>query len=63
MQTNREVLLTVKEAEERLNRKAVTIRKWVAQRRLTVVRLNRSILIPEREIDRIITESTIPARQ
>ena len=56
-------MLTVAEAAERLGFKEVTIRKKLAAREITKVRLGRSIRIPASEISRIIRENTIPRRE
>jgi len=56
-------MLTVAEAAERLGLKEVTIRKKLAAREITKVRLGRAIRIPASEISRIIRENTIPRRE
>ena len=58
-----ENMLTVAEAAERLGLKEVTIRKKLAAREITKVRLGRAIRIPASEISRIIRENTIPRRE
>lgn len=52
---------TVTEAAEELGLSVHTIRAWVAERRITHLRLGRAIRIPAAEIRRIIEASTIPA--
>jgi excisionase family DNA binding protein len=52
---------TVAEAAEELGLSVHTIRAWVAERRLTHLRLGRAIRIPAAEIRRVIEASTIPA--
>jgi hypothetical protein len=37
------------------------IRRWIAIRKLPVVRLNRMVRVPEDAIERLVAESTIPA--
>jgi excisionase family DNA binding protein len=56
-----EALRTVAETAKRLNVKDGTVRAWAAQRRFTYVKIGRALRIPEREIDRLIAASTIPA--
>lgn len=55
-------LLRVDESADRLGMKVVTIRSWVAKRKIGFVRLGRSIRIPESEISRLISENTVPPR-
>jgi excisionase family DNA binding protein len=56
-------LVTVSEAARSLGLAQVTLRAWIAQRRIGVVRLGRAVRIPLTEIDRLIERSTVPARQ
>lgn len=56
-------LLTVAAVAEMLGLKESTIRAWVAQRRIAIVRLGRAIRIPVEETNRLIAQGTIPARQ
>lgn len=56
-------LLTVNEAAGSLGLAPVTLRAWIAQRRIGVVRLGRAVRIPLSEIDRLIERSTVPARE
>lgn len=58
-----EKLLRVDEYADRTGMKVVTIRSWIAKRRITFVRLGRSIRIPESELSRLISENTVPARE
>ena len=57
--------LTVKAAAERLGVTEKTIRKWLAERRLPYLKLGKSqtssVRIPEKALERLIRESTIPA--
>ena len=57
-----QTLLRVDESADRLGMKVVTIRSWIAKRKIGFVRLGRSIRIPESEISRLISENTVPAR-
>jgi excisionase family DNA binding protein len=56
------LLISVEEAARRLGLKQVTIRLWVACRKMTSVKLGRRVLIPESEIDRLIKQGLRPAR-
>ena len=57
-------LLTVVQAARMLALKESTIRAWLLKRRLAKVRVGgRAIRIPVAEIQRIISEGTIPARE
>ena len=57
-------LLTISEVAARLALKPCTVRAWLLRRRLTKVRVGRrAIRIPASEIERIIIEGTIPARE
>jgi len=40
-----------------------TFRVWIAQQRIGIVRLGRAIRIPLEEIERMIIEGTVPARE
>ena len=52
---------SVKEAAGLLGLAEVTIRVWLAQRRLEHVRMGRAVRIPVGEITRIIEQGTVPA--
>ena len=52
---------TVSEAAEELGLSVHTIRAWIADRRISYLRLGRAIRIPAAEIRRIIEQSTVPA--
>ena len=56
-------MLTVRQASDRLGLRESTIRAWIAQRRIGIVRLGRAVRIPSEELDRLIAENTIPARR
>ena len=51
------------EAAEYTGTKPPTWRKWIAERRVTVVRLGRAVRITIEEIDRLLNESVVPARE
>jgi excisionase family DNA binding protein len=56
-------LLTVPQAAEALSLRPKTVRAWIAARRLAIVRLGGAIRIPAGEIDRLIEDGRIPARE
>jgi excisionase family DNA binding protein len=57
-------LLRVEEFAARLNIKPATARAWLLKRRIARVRIaSRAIRIPASEVERIIAEGTIPARE
>jgi excisionase family DNA binding protein len=56
-------MLNVRQTAERLGLKESTVRAWIAQRRIGVVRLGRAIRVRPDEVERLIAEGTIPARQ
>jgi excisionase family DNA binding protein len=60
---NTQKLLTVNEAAELLGLAPVTLRCWIGQRRISVVRLGRAVRISQEEISRMIERGTVPARQ
>jgi excisionase family DNA binding protein len=56
-------LLTVDETARRLGFRPVTIRKWIAERKLEIVRVGaRSVRVPESELTRLVDAGRIPAR-
>lgn len=56
-----EKLLNVSEAAERLGLKPATIRKFIFERRIDVVRIGRRVSIPEDAIEKMIAEGYSPA--
>ena len=56
-------LLTVAEASERLGFAPATVRAWILRRKIQYVKLGRSVRLESSEIDRLIAESIIPARE
>ena len=55
--------LTVREAAQALNLAEPTVRAWLAQRRLGFIQLGRAIRIPASEIDRLLSQGAVPARE
>jgi excisionase family DNA binding protein len=57
-------LLRVEEAADLLAVKPSTVRAWLLRRRIGKVRIGqRAVRIPAGEVERIIAEGTIPARE
>ena len=54
-------LLRVPEAAKRLAVKESTIRKMILQRRIAVVKIGRTVAIPEEEIEKMIQDGYRPA--
>jgi len=53
-------MLTCAEAADRLGLAVITIRLWVARRKIEHVKLGRSVRIPEAAIDALVARSTVP---
>jgi excisionase family DNA binding protein len=62
-QRENDELLTIEQASATLGLKPVTLRAWMARRKVGYVRLGRSVRIPYSEIDRLIERGTVPARE
>jgi excisionase family DNA binding protein len=57
-------LLTIAEAADRLGLKPKTLRFWVWMRKIEYVKVNgRAVRIPERAIEHMIEQGTVPARR
>lgn len=54
-------LLSVETTAAQLGLKVVTVRAWIAQRKIATVRLGRRVLVPASEIARLIKHNTVPA--
>jgi excisionase family DNA binding protein len=54
-------LLRIAEAAKELGVKEDTVRAWLVQRRMTSIKLGYAVRIPSDEVQRLITEGTIPA--
>ena len=54
-------LLSVMEVSELLGLRPVTIRQWIAARRIASVHLGRRRLIPSSEVRRLISKNLVPA--
>lgn len=61
--TRRDRVLKVWEFSERVGMSVPWARKKIAARELAVVRIGRSVRIPESEVTRILSEGMIPARE
>ena len=56
-------MLTTEEAAHELGVKESTVRAWIARRRLGFVKLGRCVRIPRSELERIVRQGTVPARE
>jgi excisionase family DNA binding protein len=56
-------LLTIREAAERTGHRESTYRAWVLHRKLPVYKVGRSVRIAEADLERLIEQSRIPARE
>jgi excisionase family DNA binding protein len=56
-------LLRLEEAADRLGLTLSTLRFWVWQRRIEVVRVGRAVRVKEDAVQRLIEEGTVPARR
>jgi excisionase family DNA binding protein len=56
-------LLRLEEAAERLGLKLSTLRFWVWQRKIEVVRVGRAVRVREDAIERLIVKGTVPAKR
>ena len=54
-------LFTVAEFAKELNFTTAAVRKWIGERRITVIRIGRSIRISNEEFERIRQEGLCPA--
>ena len=59
----RERLHRVEAAADRLNLSPKTLRDWIANRKIGIVRLGRAVRVSESEIQRLIDVGTQPARR
>lgn len=57
-------MLSVSEAARRLGLQPCTLRRWIVNRRISVIRLSsRATRVPASEVERILRLSTVPALQ
>jgi excisionase family DNA binding protein len=56
-------LMTITSVADRLGVKPVTVRSWIAQRRISSVRIGRCVRLESRVVDELIQENSVPARQ
>jgi excisionase family DNA binding protein len=54
---------TVREAAKLLGQKERTTRDWILDRKIVVIRVGKTILIPESEIKRILEDRSRPANE
>jgi len=56
-------LLTLPEAADRLGLKVATLRFWVWQRKIEIVRVGRAVRVREDVVKGLIERGTVPARR
>jgi excisionase family DNA binding protein len=56
-------LLTLRECSERTGHRESTWRSWVLHRRVPFYKVGRSVRISEADLDKIIDQARIPARE
>ncbi len=56
-------LLTLRECSERTGHRESTWRAWVLHRRVPFYKVGRSVRIAEADLDRLIEQARIPARE
>lgn len=60
--SNRNVLLlNVRQAASRLNVSVSSLRRWIREGRIAIVKLGRAVRIPEGELLRLIEQGLLPA--
>jgi excisionase family DNA binding protein len=62
MDNNPSVLLSVPEFATALNISVACARRWILERRITVIKIGRLIRIPGSEVERLVTSGLRPAR-
>lgn len=55
--------LRVEQAAGALDLSVACLRVWIARRKIGIVRLGRAIRIPYTEIERLIAEGSVPAKE
>ena len=56
-------LLRLDETAERLGLKLSTLRFWVWQRKIEIVRVGRAVRVSEDTVKRLIEDGTVPAKR
>ena len=56
-------LLHIPQAAQRLGLRPSTLRAWVMRQKIGHCRIGRAVRIPEAEVDRILNEGYVPARE
>ncbi len=57
------IMLSVSQVAEALGLKPATIRAWIAQRKLGHVKLGRAVRVPRTEVERLLREGAVPAKE
>jgi excisionase family DNA binding protein len=63
MNSTEHEFLTVPQVAEKLGLTRACIRRWIYERKITVVKLGRAVRIPIREIDRLVNDGLRPAKR
>jgi excisionase family DNA binding protein len=61
-ENDRNELLTIPEFASALRLKPSAVRRWIGERKISIVRVGRLVRISTAELDRIVSEGTRPAR-
>ena len=61
--TSNRQAVTVREAGEMLAMSPHTMRAWIADRRIGIVRLGRTVRVPISEVERLLETGSVPARR
>jgi excisionase family DNA binding protein len=62
VQSKHDEYLRIKAFAKRMDISEKTLRRWVSEGRIEHVRFSRTIRIPLSELNRLVTEGTVPAR-
>jgi excisionase family DNA binding protein len=62
VQSKQDEYLRIKVFAKKMDMSEKTLRRWCAEGRVTHVRFARTIRIPLSELNRLVTEGTVPAR-
>ena len=57
------MLVSMTQAAQELSVSIHGLRRWVAERKIPVVRLGRRVLIKREDLDRLVEKNRVPARE